>query len=347
MSTHTLVRAPQLQTFISQLFLHAGMGPVDADQVAQALVWAELRGIDTHGLSRVGFYLNFMQKGVIQTQPQFKVLQDTPAVQVLDADASAGAVAIARASQTAMHKAREVGLGLVMVRGTTHTGALGYFTQQMASQGMLGVALAASLPLMAYHGASAAGVSTAPLSIAVPAPHGEPMVLDMASGAASMGQLKQAKVFNTPLAPGLALDAQGQPTSDPQQATIPLPMSGPKGSGLSLMFEMMASLVVMNPIIADYLSDQPGGKKHRQNAWVLALDIARFCPLEQFVQEVQRTVDSIKNLPPTHEGGMILMPGERGQACYVQRMQDGVPVPENVVKELAGFALSSGVATPW
>ncbi len=347
MSHSPLVPAAQLQTFVSALFVNAGLQPSDADTVAQALVWAELRGIDTHGLSRVSFYLNFMHKGIIKTQPTFKVLQDTVAVQVLEADSSAGAVAMQQACAQAMDKARAVGLGLVMVRDTTHTGALGYFTQQMARQGMVGVAFAASLPLMAYHGASAAGVSTAPLSIAVPAPHGEPMILDMASGAVSMGQLKQAKIFNTPLAPGLALDAQGQPTTDPQQATIPMPMSGPKGSGLALMFEMMASLVMMNPIIADYLSDKPGGRRHRQNAWVLALDVARFCPLDQFIQELERTVASIKQLPTADPEGALLMPGERGQACYAQRVHDGIPMPMNLIKELSELAHARGVAVPW
>jgi LDH2 family malate/lactate/ureidoglycolate dehydrogenase len=347
MSHNTLVPAELLQSFVCSLFVQAGMNPSDAESVAQALVWAELRGIDTHGLSRVGFYVNFMQKGVIKTQPHFKVMQDTAAVQVLDADSSAGAVAIQRACEEAMGKARSVGLGLVMVRATTHTGALGYFTQRIARQGMLGVAFAASLPLMAYHGASAAGVSTAPLSIAVPAPNGEPMILDMASGAVSMGQLKQAKIFNTPLAAGLALDAQGQPTTDPQQATIPMPMSGPKGSGLALMFEMMASLVVMNPIIADYLSDQAGGKRHRQNAWVLALDIARFCPLDQFVQEVERTVNTLKALPSATDGGLILMPGERGQACHAQRLQEGVPLSAPLIKELTALSQTHAVPVPW
>ena len=162
MSNSTLVQAERLEHFIQALFVHAGMANEPARSVAKALVWAELRGIDTHGVGRVGFYLNFIQKGVINTQATWQVLHDTPAVQVFDANASAGAVAMSHAVAQVTVKARALGLGLVMVRGTTHTGALGCFTQALAKEGMVGVAFAASLPLMAYHGATACDMATAP-----------------------------------------------------------------------------------------------------------------------------------------------------------------------------------------
>ena len=347
MINKTLVQAEQLENFVHALFVHAGLANEPARSVAKALLWAELRGIDTHGVGRVGFYLNFIHKGVINPQPEWQVLHDTPAVHVFDANASAGAVAMSHAVAQATLKARALGLGLVMVRGTTHTGALGCFTQALAKQGMVGVAFAASLPLMAYHGASAAGVSTAPLSIAVPGPDDEPIILDMASGAMSMGQLRLAKQNQTPLPAGLALDAQGQPTTDPQQATIPMPMAGPKGSGLALMFELMCSLVVGNPIIADYFSDKPSARKHRQNAWLLAVDIGRFSSVVDFQHEVARTVATLRGLSPSDAGEAIRMPGERGQQCHAQRMIEGIPLSAAVVKELSACARPEGMALPW
>ena len=97
MSNSTLVQAEQLENFVQALFAHAGMANEPARSVAKALLWAELRGIDTHGVGRVGFYLNFIHKGVINTQPEWQVLHDTPAVHVFDANASAGAVAMSHA----------------------------------------------------------------------------------------------------------------------------------------------------------------------------------------------------------------------------------------------------------
>jgi ureidoglycolate dehydrogenase (NAD+) len=347
MSHHSLVPADRLEHFVHGIFVHAGLSETHARSVAKALIWADLRGIDSHGVSRVAFYLNFIQKGVIKTQPQWTVLQDTPAVHVFDADACAGAVAMSHAADLAAHKARSIGIGLVMVRATTHTGALGYFTQSLAKQGLAGVALAASLPLMAYHGASAAGVSTAPLSIAVPGPDEEPMILDMASGAMSMGQLRLAKQNQTPLPEGLALDAQGQPTTDPQKATIPMPMAGPKGSGLALMFELLCSLVVGNPIIANYFEDKPGARKHRQNAWVLAVDIARFGDLAQYQQEVARTVATLRGLAPADAGQPIRMPGERGQQCHDKRLQEGIELSAALIKELRACPRPESLPLPW
>jgi len=347
MSQTSLVQAQRLQDFVQALFVHAGMDEAAAQSVARALVWADLRGIDTHGVSRVAFYMNFISKGVIKVQPHWRVLHDTPAVQVFDADACAGAVAMDRAVEQAAIKARGVGLGLVMVRGTTHTGALGCFTQALARQGMVGVALAASIPLMAYHGAKAAGVSTAPLSIAVPGPDDEPMILDMASGAMSMGQLRAAKQSGSPLPAGLALSEQGDPTTDPQQASIVLPMAGPKGSGLALMFELLCSLVVGNPIIADFFSDKPAARKHRQNAWVLAVDIARFGDLAHYRLEVARTVAVLAGLPMSRPGEPIRMPGDRGLHCHPQRLREGIPLPHALRKELAGCARPETLALPW
>ena len=347
MSDTATVHAQRLQDFVQALFVHAGLAAQSAHDVARALIWADLRGIDTHGVSRVAFYLNFMQKGVIKVQPQRRVLHETPAVQVFDADASAGAVAMFHAVEQAALKARALGLGLVMVRGTTHTGALGCYTQALARQGMVGIALAASIPLMAYHGAKAAGVSTAPLSIAVPGAADEPLILDMASGAMSMGQLRAAKQSGTPLPAGLALSEQGEPTTDPQQASIVLPMAGPKGSGLALMFELLCSLVVGNPIIADFLSDKPGGRKHRQNAWLLAIDISRFGDMAHYQQEVARTVAALAGLPASAPGEPVRMPGDRGLQCQAERLRDGIPLPAALCKELAACARPEGLALPW
>ena len=347
MTSVVVVSGDALKTYTAKIFEHAGLSADHAAVVADALVWADLRGVDSHGVSRVGFYLNFIQKGVINKAPNLRVTDDTVALQIIDADASAGAVAMGLAVERAAEKARAVGLGLVLVRATTHTGALGYYTQQLAQQGMIGIAYSASIPMMAYHGTRVAGVSTAPLSIAAPGALNEPIVLDMASSIVSMGQLNQAKLLNKVLAEGLALDAQGKPTTDPQQAAIPLPFAGPKGSGLALMFELITSLLVMNPLVSEFFSGKPGGRKHQQNACLIAIDAFRFCPEDTFRSEVARTVTTLKNLPAREDSGDILMPGERGHRTSAERRQNGIPLSGAVAQELANFGLSAGLQTPW
>jgi ureidoglycolate dehydrogenase (NAD+) len=341
------VAAPALREFIGAAFARTGMPEKDAATVADALVWANLRGVDTHGVMRAARYLEFIAKGVINTHPNLRVATDAPALQVLDADRAAGAVAMTAAADAAMAKAASAGLGLVLVRGTTHTGALGYYTERVARRGMLALALSASTPNMAYHGARAAGVSTAPLSIAVPGADATPIVFDMATGVVSLGALMQAKRSKQTLAPGLALDAMGNPTTDSQTAAIPLPVGGPKGSGLSLMIEMITSLAAGNPLIAEFFSDAPGAKLHRQNALVLAIDVFRFCPEDVFRRDVARTVAALKSLPADPQAGGILMPGERGYAEAARRARDGFDLPAGVADELAAAASKFGLAPPW
>src|SRR5262249_50816136 len=157
-------------------------------------------------------------------------------------DRAAGPIAMTTATRAAIRKARDAGIGLGLVRATTHTAALGYYTLTAAEEGMATIALAASGPFMAYHGTRTAGVSTNPISIAVPGGRHGPVVLDMATGVVARGKLVQAKKTGRPIPPGWALDRDGNPTTDPQAALIPLPLGGPKGSGLSLMIELVTSL---------------------------------------------------------------------------------------------------------
>ena len=172
-------------------------------------------------------------------------------------------------------------------------------------EGMIGIAYSASIPVMAYHGTRVAGVSTAPLSIAAPGALNEPIVLDMAFSIVSMGQLNQPKLRNKVLAEGLALDAKGNPTTDPQLAAVPLPFAGPKGSGLVLMFELITDLLVINPLASEFFSGKTGGRKHQQKTCLITIDVFRFWPEETFRSEVARTVATLKNLPAREENGDI------------------------------------------
>lgn len=157
----------------------------------------------------------------------------------------------------------------------------------------------------------------------------------------------QAKRLKETLAPGLALDAQGNPTTDAQAASIPLPLGGAKGSGLSLMIELLTGLATGNPLIATFFSGEPGAKRHQQNALVLAIDAFRFCPEAAFRADVARTIAAIKALPPDPAAGGILLPGERGDAEMAHRRRDGIPLPPGVASDLAAAGAKAGVTVPW
>jgi ureidoglycolate dehydrogenase (NAD+) len=196
---------------------------------------------------------------------------------------------------------------------------------------------------MIYHGARTAGVSTNPISIAVPGGDRGPLLLDMATSVVSLGSLVQARKTGQALPPGVAVDGNGDPTTDAQAARVPLPLGGPKGSGLSLMIECLTSLMVGNPVLAEALEGTPRGRHHRQNALVLAIDVARFGDPARFRRELTRLTSALKALPRRPDVPEILMPGERGRRTFERRSREGIPIPRAIVEELHALADRLGV----
>src|SRR5258708_39018203 len=182
----------RLERWVADLFAAAGMSGEHAALVASVLVWADRRGMGSHGVMRVPRSLELIRAGDLNPRPQMKLAKETAASVVLDADRASGPVAMHHGMKLAIEKARQMGVGLCLVRATTHTAALGYYTHLAADAGMAAIAISGSWANMAYHGARAAGVSTAPLAIAVPG-EGGTIALDMASAIVSNGKLIQAK----------------------------------------------------------------------------------------------------------------------------------------------------------
>jgi LDH2 family malate/lactate/ureidoglycolate dehydrogenase len=326
------MKAEKLKRWVAGIFEKEGVATEHAKTLAEVLVWADLRGIDTHGVVRVPRYVELIRAGDLNPRPAMATRNEAAACLLLEADRAAGPVAMTRATQLAMGKAREAGAGVCLVRGTTHTAALGYYTQLAAEAGMAAIAYSASTANMAYHGARAAGVSTAPLAIAVPGEEG-PIALDMASSIISNGRLMQARRSGEPLPAGSALDSRGEPTTDARSAAMPLPLGGAKGAGLSLLIECLTSLIAGSPILAEALERTALGKRHRQNAAVIVLDLERFVDPGQFRREAARLGRVLKALPP-QPGMEILLPGERGARTARERRRDGIELPAAVYAEL-------------
>jgi ureidoglycolate dehydrogenase (NAD+) len=341
-----VVSAEDLGRFVRDVFGRAGMSAEHAGTVADVLVWANLRGVDSHGVMRIPRYVEMIDTGVVNPTPAITTRTETAAAVVIDGDRVIGPVGMTLAMSAAVAKARDVGVGLALLRATTHTAALGYYTLKAAEEGMVAIALAASWPNMGYHGARAAGVSTSPVSIAVPGGERGPVVLDMGTGVVAVGKLVQARKTGQPIPAGWALDALGNPTTDPRAAEIPLPLGGPKGSGLALMIELITSLIVANPILADHLDGTPGGRGHKQNGFALAIDIARFGDPACYRREVDRLIRVLKALPRDPDVVEILMPGERGSRTLTRRTREGIPIPPAIFGDLEAVARRFGVTSP-
>jgi ureidoglycolate dehydrogenase (NAD+) len=147
-----VIPSADLQRFASALFAAAGVAPPMADEWAKSLVWANLRGVDSHGVLRIPGYIERLKTKAINPAPDMRVEQRSGAIAVLEADRAPGAVAMAKAMDEAIARAREVHVGWCAARNITHAGAVGYFALQAANAGMAGIVMSASGPMMAYHG---------------------------------------------------------------------------------------------------------------------------------------------------------------------------------------------------
>ncbi|HMN30295.1 MAG TPA: Ldh family oxidoreductase, partial [Caldilineaceae bacterium] len=302
------------------------------------------RGVDSHGVLRIPWYLDNIDKGWMNPRPQVKVLKETPAVLYLDADRAFGPVATVPAMRQVIEKARTVGIGWALIRNVTHQGAIGYYALMAAEAGMAGLAIVCSPPNMAPHGAKAAGVHNSPIALAAPAGRYPPLVLDMATSIVAGGKLEVARDKRIPLGEGWALDATGNPTVDAKLARILLPAGGPKGSGLALMFQVLTSLMANNPLIAPALQGKEMG--HLQNSVVAAIDISLFHDVEEFKAQVDETIDELKRLPKANGFSDILMPGEPEARTLAERSQHGIPLPAGTVERLVAAAERFGLPLP-
>jgi len=345
MSENVRVTQSNLTAFAAAIFTAAGVEPAMAATWAQGVVWANLRGVDSHGVIRIPRYVDLLKKKAINPRPAMKVERRAGAIAVLDADRAPGVIGMTRAMDEAIGCAKAVHIGWCAARNVTHAGAVGYFALQAARQGMAGIVMTASGPLMAYHGARVAGVSTNPIAIAVPGKKRRPLLLDMSTSTVANGKVLAAKDKGEAVPLGWGLDAEGRDTTDAKKIATLLPLGGPKGSGLSLMIECLASLTVGSPLISLALS---GGLADNPflNAIAIAVDLKAIGDLDAFTDEVDRLGDAITGLPRAAGIERILLPGERGDAILAEREASGIPVPAGTWKRLVASAETLGVKAP-
>jgi len=341
-----IVTAEALKDFAIRVFTTCDVAPDDAALWADLLVWANLRGVDSHGVLRIPRYIQTLANGDINARPDITVERRDGAIAVIDCDAAPGPVGMSRAMEEAISCARDVHIGWCIARNITHAGAIGYFAQIAARAGMAGLVMIASRPMMAYHGARVAGLSTNPLAIAVPGGAHPPLVLDMSTSTASMGRVMAARDAGRPIPNNWGMDAAGHMTNDPNAVSILMPLGGAKGSSLSLMTECLVSLMAANPLIAPLIRPHADASGFRQNGLCVAIDIAAFTGLDDYQAQVDDLADAITALPKADGVEQIYAPGERGDALLAERTKTGIPLPQGTWDRIAKAVAPLGVEMP-
>ena len=331
-----VVDAEPLARFCSGVFERAGMDRDSARTQADVLVWANLHGVDSHGALRVPRYYAWLSSGVMNPQPQLRIDDNSPATFVLEADRAAGGVAMQSATRHAIGKARSNGLAWGIVRETTHTGPMGYYAAQIAHAGMLAIVASSSRPLMAYFGAREAGVATSPIAMAAPGDRSDVVMLDMATAEIAIGKILKARATGEPIPPGSALTADGNPTTNPLEAALPMPLAGPKGSGLALMLECFQGVLVDHALLAPAIRGEPS--VHSQNGLVAAIDIGLFTDVAGFRRRIDELAAAIKSLSTAEGVDALHLPGEIERVIAAKRRRKGIPLPEKTWNALLGIA---------
>jgi len=339
-----LVGHDELGRFIADILVKHGASAHDAAIVAQGLVWANLRGGDGHGVSRLPRYVKLLAAGEIDVKAQPRLIHDRGATLTIDGGHGFGPVAVMEGAARSVERAKQTGVCFALIRHTTHTGAIGRYAQWIAGRGCAALLMGAGPTLMAYHGARVASMATSPIAIAVPSSKG-PIALDMATATISNGKILQARATGTALPEGTVLTAAAEPTTDAKQAETLLPLGGPKGSGLAFMFEMLASVLAAAPIQAPALGPQKR-TRHTGNTAMLVIDIETFRPLVEFQTDADTLAAIVKALPRRAGIDEILLPGERGGRTEAARRKTGIPIPSKLWEELAATAKADGVRMP-
>jgi len=335
---HTRVARDGLWTFTRDLFIAMGMNKEDAGIEADVLIWANVRGVDSHGVQLLSMYIDNVEQGTMNCRPDVEVVQESAATMLVEADRSFGPPVTVFTMNRLMEKAKQTGIGWGLIRNLTHQGAMAYYTELAARRDMAGIAFVCNPPNMAPTGARKAGVHNSPLAIGVPTGDGS-MLYDIATSVAAGGKIRVAQDKRISIPEEWALDENGDPTTDPDLAKYVRPFGGYKGYGMALMFETLSSLMMGRPLLSPWThehEDRPS--MYSQNSVVAAIDIATFTDPEQYKKDVDDTIAGIKGLPRQDEAKEIMVPGDPEKATEKDRLTNGIPLPVGTVEKIFAAA---------
>jgi LDH2 family malate/lactate/ureidoglycolate dehydrogenase len=343
-----MVRPEQLRPLVASLFQVAGVPEADAGTVAEVLVEADLRGVESHGTTRIAGYLSMIKLGLLNPKPSIQLLRDTPSTAMLEGDRAFGIVVAKQAMQMAMDKAERAGIAAVTARNITHTGLVGFYPMMAARRGMIGLAMNNGPKILPPFGGKTPTLATNPFSAAFPAAKEEPIVLDMATSIVAGGKLRLAAKKGLPIPEQWALDRHGAPTTDPNEAIFHGFLQwagGYKGFGMATVVEVLAGVLSGGLFGQDVPTMKTFGKEPiTTSAFYLAINVEHFMPVAEFTQRVDRLIRHIKSSEPARGVEEVFVAGEIEYRKKAQRLREGIPLSDVVYRELAGLAGEYGVA---
>ncbi len=332
-----LLKVEPAREFCCRAFEAAGLPPADAALVTDNLIQADLRGLGSHGISRVLVYVNRLRGGWVNKRPNVRILHEKPGLLHLDGDNGMGAVVGAKAMDMCIEKARAAGSATCSVQKANHFGIAWFYTQRAVARDMVAVAASNNPPNMAPWGGITPMIGTNPFSIAVPAGRHKPMVLDMSSSIVARGRINVAEIENKPIPLGWAIDRKGKPTTDAVEALkgSVLPFGQHKGYGIALMVDVFCG-ILSGAAFSNHVGQLWGNTNSVQDIglYFFVTDVGATIGGQAFKARVDQLIDELKATEPAEGFKQVLVPGEIEAANEIANAKRGLAIGPGVLRDL-------------
>jgi L-2-hydroxycarboxylate dehydrogenase (NAD+) len=347
-ATSKRIATQAVTSLIVDAMAKVGVSLADAAKIAELMLEADLIGADAHGVFRLSQYVQRLKLKSTNPRPNITIKRTAPATALIDGDNGMGHLVVARTAEVAIEMARENGIGWAGCRMSGHAGAAGVYAALPLKAGMIGMyAAVANANHMPLAGGAEPLLGTNPLAIAIPAGEEHPLVLDIATSIVSYGTIKNHRLQNKPLKDDWMIDPKtGAAVTDPHKSAeaLLLPMAGYKGAGLALIFGMLAGTLngaLFGRDCVDFNAEPD--RVTNTGQFVMALDPARFQPLDHFKAEVDRHIRSLRDTKPL-PGESVRLPGEQRAARRADRLQNGLALAPELLVQLDKLAADLGIA---
>ncbi len=339
----------KLLSFVQEVFIKIGCNNTDATTASKALLSADLRGIDSHGVARLSGYIRLWEAQRINASPDVKVIYETPSTAVVDGDGGLGLVVAPFSMQVAIDKAKSVGTGWVSVQHSNHFGIAGYHAMMALEHDMIGIVMTNASPLVAPTFSVERLLGTNPICVVVPAGDEPPFVADMATTTAANGKLEILQRKNLAAPSGWIQDKFGKSSNDPHELKrggALLPLGGDfehgshKGYALGAVVDIFSAVLSganYGPWVPPFVSflpvadNLPGkGIGH----FFGAMRIDAFRPAIEFKKHMDQWIRRFRSALTIEGNNKVIIPGDPEREIAAERLQNGIPLLDAVVKDL-------------
>jgi LDH2 family malate/lactate/ureidoglycolate dehydrogenase len=331
------VRVPHdaLRETVAALFEKVGVSAEDASIGADVLVSADLRGVDSHGVSNMmRSYIAGYNEGRLNPSPEWKITRETLSAATIDCDRGLGIMLAPKAMELAIEKATKTGIGIVTMGNGRHLGMAAYHAMLALEHDMIGTCLTAPGPQVPPTFGAAVRLGTNPIAVAVPTKKEPPFVFDAATSTVATNKIVLARRLNAVIPGGMIADGNGTPILEP--STVPedymlLPAGSTraqgshKGYGLACVVEILCSILSGSGFA---MMNGRGAVQH----FVAAYSIDAFTDVEEFKETMDSFLQTMKDTPPAPGEDRVLYPGQPEAEEEEERRANGIPLHEEVIE---------------